>query len=146
MSEYVHKSHNVSVLLYHFVCPTKYRRIVLTEEADNALREVCEEISKRYEISFVEVGSDEDHVHFLIQSVPTYAPSKIVQIIKSITAREIFKNCPDVRKKLWGGQFWSDGYFVGSVGKHGNGKQIEAYVKKQGKAYQMIHREQLSWL
>ena len=146
MSEYVHKSHNVSVLLYHFVCPTKYRRVVITEEVDNTLREVCEEISKRYEISFIEIGADEDHVHFLIQSVPAYAPSKIVQIVKSITAREIFKKCPEVKKQLWGGQFWSDGYFVSTVGKHGNEKQIEAYVKKQGKVYQMIYREQLSWL
>jgi REP element-mobilizing transposase RayT len=69
-----------------------------------------------------------------------------VQIIKSITAREIFKKCPVVKDKLWGGQFWSDGYFVSSVVKHGNEKQIEAYVRKQGKAYQVIHREQLSWL
>ena len=146
MSEYVHKSHNVSVLLYHFVCPTKYRRIVFTDEVDNTLLEVCEEISKRYEINFIEIGSDEDHVHFLIQSVPTYAPSKIVQIMKSITAREIFKKCPEVKKQLWGGQFWSDGYFVSTVGKHGNEKQIEAYVKKQGKVYQRIYNAQLSWL
>ena len=143
MSRFVHKSHNVSVLLYHFVCPAKYRRVVFTEEVDNALLEVCEEISKRYEIDFLEIGTDEDHVHFLIQSVPTLSPSKIAQIIKSITAREIFKKCVGVKEQMWGGQFWSDGYFVSTVGKYGSEKQIEAYVKNQGKAYSKIYQEQL---
>ena len=140
MSEYMRKSHNVSVLLYHFVCPAKYRRKVFTEAVDKALREVCIEISERYEINFVEIGSDTDHVHFLIQSVPTYAPTRIITILKSITAREVFKMCPEVKKQLWGGNFWSSGYFVGSVGKHGNEKQIENYVKNQGKEYAQIHR------
>ena len=144
MSEYIHKSHNVSVLLYHFVCPAKYRRVVFTDRVDKVLREVCVEISKRYEINFLEIGTDDDHVHFLIQSVPMYAPSKIVQIMKSITAREIFKQCPEVKEQLWGGQFWSDGYFVSTVGKHANEQQIENYVKSQGKTYQKIHQGQIS--
>ena len=97
MSKFIYKSHNVSVLMYHIVCPAKYRRAIFTEE-------VCEEISKRYEIVFLEIGTDSDHVHFLVQSVPTYSPKKIVQIIKSITAREIFKKCPLVKKQLWGGE------------------------------------------
>ena len=143
MSRFVHKSHNVSVLLYHLVCPAKYRRVVFTEEVDNALLEVCEEISKRYEINFLEIGTDEDHVHFLIQSVPSLSPSKIAQIVKSITAREIFKKCAGVKEQMWGGQFWSDGYFVSTVGRYGSEKQIEAYVKNQGKAYSKIHQEQL---
>ena len=109
MSEYKHKRHNVSVILYHMVCPTKYRRVVFSDEVDNELREVCMEITKRYEISFIEIGVDKDHVHFLIQSVPMYSPGRIVQIIKSITAREIFKRVPSVKKQLWGGEFWEDG-------------------------------------
>ncbi|MFH2077076.1 MAG: IS200/IS605 family transposase, partial [Pseudomonadota bacterium] len=86
MSEYIHKSHNVSVLLYHLVCPAKYRRVVFTEEVDKELRDVCLEISKRYEIRFLEIGTDMDHVHFLVQTVPMYSPRKIVQTIESITA------------------------------------------------------------
>ena len=140
MSEYVHKSHNVSVLLYHYVCPAKYRKNVFTETVDQVLRDVCMEISDRYEISFVEIGSDTDHVHFLIQSVPTYSPTKIVTVLKSITAREIFAKCPEVKKQLWGGNLWTSGYFVGTVGKHGNEKQIENYVKNQGKEYKQIFR------
>ena len=141
----MHKRHSVSVLLYHYVCPAKYRRLIFTEEVDGVLQETCEEISKRYDINFLEIGTDGDHVHFLIQSVPKYAPSRIVQIMKSITAREIFKKCPEVKKKLWGGELWSDGYFVSTVGKHGNERQIENYVKNQGKTYQKLHRGQLVW-
>ena len=140
MSEYIHKSHNVSVLLYHYVCPAKYRRKIFTETLDQVLSEVCVEISERYEINFVEIDSDTDHVHFLIQSVPTYSPTKIVTIMKSITAREIFKRCPEVKKQLWGGHLWTSGYFVGTVGKHGNEKMIENYVKNQGKTYKQIYR------
>ena len=66
-SQYIHKSHNVSVLIYHFVCPAKYRRVVFSEEVDKTLREVCQEIEKRYEIHFLEIGTDKDDVHFLIQ-------------------------------------------------------------------------------
>jgi putative transposase len=133
MSDYIHKSHNVSVLLYHFVFPAKYRRVIFSNEVDLELKNVCLDIEMRYEIKFIEIGTDKDHVHFLIQSVPMYSPKKIVQIIKSITAREIFRRRPEVKKQLWGGEFWSDGYFVSSVGKHGNETIISNYVKNQGK-------------
>ncbi len=103
MSEYIRKSHNVSVLLYHLVCPAKYRRVVFTEEVDNHIKAVCLEISKRYEVQVVEIGKD--HVHFLSQSVPMYSATQIARIVKSITAREIFKLAPSVKKQLWGGEF-----------------------------------------
>src|SRR6266849_3968600 len=96
MSRYIHKSHNVSVLLYHIVCPAKYRRVVFTPPVDEKLKETCVEISKRYEMAFI--GTDQDHVHFLVQSVPMYSPKRIVQIIKSITAREILTSCPEERR------------------------------------------------
>ena len=110
MSETIRKSHNVSVLMYHFVCPAKYRRVVIDEDVDRVIKETCEGIQERYEIRFLEVGTDKDHVHFLIQSVPAYSPKKIIQIVKSIIAREVFAKCPQVKKKLWGGEFWTDGY------------------------------------
>lgn len=133
MSRFIHKSHNVSVLLYHIVCPAKYRRAVFTAEVDKKLKEVCAEIEKKYEIEFLEIGTDQDHVHFLVQSVPKYSPKKLVQTIKSITAREIFKSCPEVKKYLWGGEFWTDGYFISTVGAHGNEQMIKNYVEQQGK-------------
>jgi REP element-mobilizing transposase RayT len=130
MSEYVHKSHNVSVLIYHLVCPAKYRRVIFDPKVDLVLKEVCLEIAKRYEIVFLEIGTDQDYVHFLIQSVPMYSPTKIVQTIKSITAREIFKQVPTVKKQLWGGELWSKGYFMSTVGRHGSEEVIRQYVKK----------------
>ena len=96
--------------MYHIVCPTKYRRAVFAAEVDAKIKEICSEIQKRYEIEFLEIGSDDDHLHFLVQSVPMYSPKQLVQIIKSITAREVFKRCPQVKQYLWGGKFWSEGY------------------------------------
>ncbi len=132
MSELIRKKHNVSVLLYHLVCPTKYRKAVVTSEVDEKLKEICEEISLRYEIEFLEIGCDSDHVHFLVQSVPTYSPTKIVRTIKSITAKEIFRQMPEVKKQLWGGEFWSDGYYISSVGAHNSEEAVKQYVKNQG--------------
>jgi REP element-mobilizing transposase RayT len=145
MSELIRKSHNVSVLLYHIVCPAKYRRVVFTDEVDGVLKEVCQEIAKRYEIIFIEIGTDRDHVHFLVQSVPMYSPTKIVRTIKSITAREIFRQVPDVKRKLWGGEFWSDGYYISTVGQHASEDVIREYVKRQGREeeYERVHAQQL---
>ena len=141
MSKYIHKSHNVTELLYHMVFPAKYRRVVFDVSVDQVLREVCLDIEKRYQIKFLEIGTDEDHVHFLVQSVPTYSVTKIVTTIKSVTARQIFRLCPEVKKKLWGGEFWTDGYFTSTVGKHGNENMIGKYVKNQGKEYKKLHED-----
>ena len=145
MSLYIHKSHNVSVLLYHIICPAKYRKAVFSEEMGDELKEICIEISKRYEIHFIEIGTDGDHVHFLVQSVPTYSPTKIVRTIKSITARELFRRLPSVKEVLWGGELWTDGYYIETVGKKGNETVIQKYIQSQGKEakYIKIHYEQL---
>jgi REP element-mobilizing transposase RayT len=105
VSEYIDKSHNVSVLLYHLVCSAKYRRVVFDERVDEVLVEICHEISLRYELVFLEIGTDHDHVHFLIQLVPTTSPSQMIRTIKSITPREIFRRVPEVKQQLWGGAF-----------------------------------------
>ena len=138
------KSHNKNLLLYHIVCPSKYRRKVFTTKVEETMKEICEGISQRYEIAFVEIGSDEDHVHFLVQSVPTYSPKKVVQTIKSITAIQIFKHHPEVKEKLLGGKFWTSGYYVNTVGQYANVDLIKEYVQKQGKNYKQIYRGQLS--
>ena len=144
MSHLVRKRHNVSILLYHIVCPAKYRRIVFSEDVDQVLKAVCLDIAQRYELVFLEIGTDRDHVHFLVQSVPSYSPTKIVQISKSLTAREVFARVPEVKKKLWGGEFWSDGYYVSTVGQHGTETTIANYVKNQGRAqeYARLHLQQ----
>jgi putative transposase len=142
-SKYLHKSHNVSVLLYHVVCTAKYRRVVFSEHVDEVVRDVCLEIAQRYELSFLEIGTDRNHMHFLIQSVPTYSPTKIVQTVKSLTARQVFARAPEVKKQLWGGEFWGDGYFVTTVGQHGNEHVIARYIRKQGKeqGYKQLHKQ-----
>jgi REP element-mobilizing transposase RayT len=106
--------------------------VIFTNEVEEKLKEICEDIALRYEIEFLEIGTDQDHVHFLVQSVPTYSPKKIVQTIKSITAKELFRQMPEIKEKLWGGKFWSAGYFVSTVGVHGNEELIKQYVKNRG--------------
>ena len=132
-------------MLYHLVCPAKYRRKVFTEPVEKTLKEVCIEFAPAYDIHFVEIGADEDHVHFLIQSVPMMLPTRIVQAVKSITAKQVFKLAPQVKKQLWGGEFWSDGYYISTVGKHGSEQAVSKYVKEQGteKEYVKIHKDQL---
>ena len=142
-SEYIHKSHNVSVSIYHFVCPAKYRRSVIDASVDITLKNICLEIAKRYQIQFLEIGTDSNHVHFLIQSVPLYSATKIITIVKSITAKEIFRQHPKVKKQLWGGEFWTDGYYVNTVSRFGDESTISRYVKEQGleKEYTVLHKE-----
>lgn len=145
MSQLIRKSHNVSILIYHFVCPAKYRRVVVDEKVDQVLKEVCLDIADRYQVEFLEIGTDKDHVHFLVQSVPTYSPTKIITMIKSLTAREIFARAPAVKKQLWGGEFWTDGYYVGTVGQSATESVIKQYIQKQGQEqeYEQLHVQQL---
>jgi putative transposase len=145
MSHLIKKSHNVSILVYHLVCPTKYWRAVIDENVDRVLKETCLGIAKRYQVEFLEIGTDKDHVHFLVQSVPSYSPTKIVTMIKSLTAREIFAQVPSVKKQLWGGEFWTDGYYVSTVGQHATEAVIRQYVKNQGqeREYVQLHVQQL---
>ncbi len=82
------------------VFPAKYRRVVFGEAVDKTLRDVCLELEKRCQLKFLEIGTDKDHVHFLVQSAPTYNVTKLVTLIRSITASEIFRLCPRVKKQL----------------------------------------------
>ena len=146
MSTPIRLSHNVSVLVYHFVCPAKYRRVVFDEQVDETIKDVCAEIELRYDVWFLEIGTDKDHVHFLVQAVPKLAPSQIIRMIKGITAKEVFAKCPQVKQKLWGGEFWSDGYYVCTVGQHGTEESVRAYVKNQGreKEYKQLRVQQMT--
>ena len=105
--------------------------------------QTCIEISERYEINFIEIGNDEDHVHFLIQGIPIMAVSRIVQIVKSITSREVFSKHKEVKKLLWGGNLWTSGFYANTVGQFASEETIREYVKNQGKVYDKIHQGQL---
>lgn len=142
--KHIHKRHNKTLLLYHIVCPTKYRRKVIQDERSEHFKEVCLKIGENYEIHFIEIGIDGDHVHFLVQSVPMVRPKEIVQTIKSLTGKKMFEKYPEMKKELWGGSFWGSGYYMNTVGQYGNVEMIKNYVEKQGKKYNRLHRGQLT--
>ena len=146
MSKHIKKRHNKTLLLYHIVLPLKYRKKILDERSGESLKTICMELSERYEIGFVEIGHEPDHVHFLVQSVPIMSLDKIVRIIKSITAKELFKRHPEIKSLLWGGNFWASGYYANTVGQYANEDVIRRYVEEQGKEkeYKKIYQGQLS--
>ena len=119
--------HCVYDVHYHLVIVMKYRHKILVKmEYVNYLCNVLNEIAERYGFEMEEIGSDGDHIHILVSSPPRYSPSKVMQIIKSITAKKMFKKFPEIRKKLWGGEFWSDSGYVGMVGQY---KNLEGVIK-----------------
>jgi len=146
MSEHKFKRHNKTLLIYHIVLPLKYRGNVITEEIGESLKTICIEISERYEMNFVEIGYESDHVHFLVQSVPSISVSELTRKLKSITAKQLFQRHPEIKAKLWGGNFWTSGYYANTVGQYANEEVIKKYVEDQGKAddYRKIYDGQLT--
>ena len=146
MSEHLKKRHNKTLLLYHIVCPLKYRESVITEAIGETLKEICFQISARYEVHFIEIGYEPDHVHFLVQSVPAMNVSEITRTIKSITAKELFRHHPEIELELWGGNFWTSGYYANTVGQYANEDVIRKYVESQGrqKEYKSVYNGQLT--
>ena len=131
------------MLLYHMVFPAKYRRKVFGKRVTESLKSVCLGIAERYEIHFVEIGTDENHIHFLVQGIPSMSVSEITRIIKSITSKEIFSRHSEVKKILWGGKFWTSGYYANTVGQYGNEDVIRKYVQEQGQKYDQVYSGQL---
>lgn len=125
--------HNAYDTHYHIVFPVKYRKALLTDEIPKAITKIAEEISMRYDIDFEKIGTDLDHIHILVSFPPKYGGSDVVRIFKSVTARQLFKQYPQLKKELWGGEFWSDGFYISTVGKRGDWKTVERYVAQQGK-------------
>jgi len=123
----VHQSH------YHLVFPVKYRRALLSEPMVKAVKEIALAISERYELDIEEIGCDSDHIHLLCSFHPKYSGGQVVRLFKSITARELFRRFPDLKKELWGGEFWTDGYYLATIGERGNLQIIENYIRGQGR-------------
>ena len=127
-------AHKVSKIKYHFVFCIKYRKdLFLDNQYVEAIKEICKGFEERYHMRFETIGFDEDHLHFMLQSVPKYSPSQLFRLVKSITAIELFKKYPDLKKELWGGEFWSDGGYVSTVGEGVNAEVIRNYIKNQGR-------------
>ena len=145
MGEHELKRHNKTLLLYHLVFPLKYRKKIINEEIGKSLKEVCIGISERYEVQFLEIGYESNHVHFLVQSVPNYSVSEMVRMLKSITAKQLFQMHPELRELLWGGKFWTSEYYANTVGQYADEEVIRKYVENQGMEsdYSKIHEDQL---
>lgn len=144
MSDHIYKSHNKTLLLYHFVFPAKYRRRIFTKNVSDSLKAICLGLSERYEVHFVEIGMEEDHVHFLVQSIPMFSVTKLVTMIKSITAKELYRRHPEIRGILWGGNVWTSVFYANTVGAFGDEIKIQNYVANQEK-YEKIFAQQLKF-
>ncbi len=125
--------HNVYDAHYHVVFPVKYRKALLTDDIPLAIVNIAKEIGERYDMEFEKIGTDGDHIHILMSFPPKYGGSDVVRIFKSITAKQLFLRFPSLRKDLWGGEFWADGFYLATVSERGNWKVVENYVANQGK-------------
>jgi putative transposase len=124
-------THHVFRIMYHFVWIPKYRRKVFSEPYRTVLKNIIEQIGYDYNIEIVELEVPVDHIHMVVRSEPKVSPSDIMQIIKSISARQFFRLYPDVKKKyFWGGHLWTQSFFVETIG-NANEEVIRAYVKNQ---------------
>ena len=134
MPDIKHACHKVYLIKYHLIFIVKYRKdLFLNNDYVEYLKIILTEIEKRYFLNPETVGFEEDHVHMLMQAAPRYSPSRVMQIVKSITAREMFNKFPEIKKELWGGELWSDGGYIGTVGEGTNADIIRKYIQKQGR-------------
>ena len=117
---------------YHMVFVLKYRKKLLSPEIFNFIKIISQDIEQRYYLHFDALGSDGDHLHIVVEGAPRYAPSNIMQICKSILAKQVFKQFPELREELWGGEFWSDGGHIDTVGDGKGLEAIKKYVINQG--------------
>ena len=112
----------------------KYRKSLISDEVFDYMKQICREISERYYLWFEAIGHENNHVHILVEGAPKYAPSRIMQIVKSILARQVFKKFPKIKEEeLWGGEFWTDGGHIDTVGDGRGLKQVRSYVLNQGR-------------
>jgi len=122
-------SHAVYDTKYHLVWTPKYRKWILREDIRKRVRGIFEEISRNhdFEIDTMEIAGD--YVHIFLSFPPRYSIAKVVGMLKSISASVVFKDHPEVKKELWGGEFWEDGYFVRTVGDKVTAEVIRNYIK-----------------
>ena len=130
--EIEHEPHCTYRIRYHMVFVVKYRKAMIDREKMDFLKYVLTELGERYWFKFDAIGIEKDHFHVVLGAAPRYSPSRIMQMIKSITARELFKRYPEIKKQLWGGEFWTDGGHIDTVSEYGGLEKIRRYVEDQG--------------
>jgi putative transposase len=138
MSPLRRSKHCVYDLKYHFVWIPKYRKKILSDKIVGRLKEIFQEIANHHDVEIDTMEVMDDHIHLFLSVPPKYAPAVVVQRMKSISAKAIFQEFPDVKESLWGGELWNDGYFVRSVGDKVTAEVIRKYIKYQ-------HNEQIGF-
>ncbi len=118
---------------YHMVFVVKYRKYLIDKEVHACLIATCKGIQERYYLTFHALGTDGDHLHMLVEAAPRYSPSRVMQICKSITAKQIFENIPRIKEELWGGHFWTAGGHIDTVGDGYGEEKMKEYIQHQGK-------------
>jgi len=132
-------SHCSYRIRYHMVFVVKYRKELITPEIFDFMKDICREINKRYYLWFEALGYEENHLHLIIEGAPRYSPSRIMQICKSILAIQIFKKFPKVKEEeLWGGEFWTDGGHIDTIGDGRGLEEVKKYVKNQGRSVEQL--------
>jgi putative transposase len=128
-----HWYHNVSECYYHIQITVKYRKALLNKKIEAVIVESMKGFNERYAIEIYTVGFDKNHVHLMLKCLPKYSGGQVIRLIKSISSQMVFREVPGVKKELWGGEFWTDGYYIGTVSGRGSRKVIENYIKNQGR-------------
>ncbi len=125
--------HNISECYYHIQITVKYRKVLLNKEVEGAIVEALKGLKERYAIEISTIGFDQNHMHILCRYLPKYSGGQVIKIIKSISGKKVFEENPEVKKDLWGGEFWTDGYYIATISGKGNKQVIEKYIQNQGR-------------
>ena len=125
--------HNVSECHYHIQITVKYRKSLLSEKVQKIILQALKEFKKRYAIEISVIGFDRNPLHILCRFLPVYSGEKVIRVIKSITAKAVFSGAPEIKTELWGGEFWTDGYYIATISGRGSKKVIESYIRNQGR-------------
>jgi len=122
-------AHAVYDTKYHLVWAPKYRKKILRAELQQRVKELFSEIAEQYDIEITEMEVEIEHVHILCSFPPRYSIAQVVGRLKSLSGRAIFREYPQVKRQLWGGEFWEDGYFARTVGDEVSAEVVRKYIQ-----------------
>ena len=131
-------SHAVYETKYHMVWCPKYRKRILLKDIQKRVKELFQQISEQYEFEIDRCEVAEDHVHLLISFPPRYSIAQVVGILKARSGSKIFEEFPRVKKQLWAGHLWEQGYFARTVGEHMTDDVIRRYIEKHSFSYKQL--------